>query len=595
MGLQSDTARTSKPGILHIYPPSIYCVKYAALKNITFIFIGFFICSQASPQHPYQHLVNKTYAQRVEPLQKMYGILLRSEDSATVFRRIDTIRQLANKYKDEDLLMEVSLMQVHYYYYRGKAGDEQVLLRIKEVQDEAVKKKKAWAEIVTENMLALYNYDKMKRYEVAFEHHLRVFEMVKDLSPAEFPHKQNCYQQMANEYYAFNDFKQAIFYNRLALEAQPLIKLHPQYIRIDILNTIGLAYQQMQQLDSSELYFRQAYDLAVKMDRRAWQGISSGNLGYNHFLRKRYAEAIPLIEKDVTIAEEINDLGLACGSLMVLADISLLQHDYVKAGRLLEKARSYAYSSGQYKRLQRLYPLLSKWYSATGNTALASLFLDSSLAVKDSLNRQFNALQMLRAGQRVEIEKRNAEIASLQSQQKLTGIQRNFLIVILALLLLTGIWIYRNQRRKFRDQQAAVKRKEMELAEAGRQLDDFALNISEKNALIEMLEEQYGNETNATLQKIRESTILTDEHWEYFRGLFEKVHSGFLQRLKNKIPGLTPAETRFIALSKLGLSVKEMSSMLGISTDAVRKIRSRTKKKLNLEEDAGFDDILSQV
>jgi hypothetical protein len=97
---------------------------------------------QASPQQPYQHLIDKTYAQRVEPLQQIYGVLLRSEDSATIFRKIDTIRQLAIKYKDDDLLMEVSVMRVHYYYYRSQAGNEPVLLRIKQVQNKSGKKKK---------------------------------------------------------------------------------------------------------------------------------------------------------------------------------------------------------------------------------------------------------------------------------------------------------------------------------------------------------------------------------------------------------------------------------------------------------------------
>jgi DNA-binding CsgD family transcriptional regulator len=108
-----------------------------------------------------------------------------------------------------------------------------------------------------------------------------------------------------------------------------------------------------------------------------------------------------------------------------------------------------------------------------------------------------------------------------------------------------------------------------------------------------LLEQQHGNETNETLQQLRHSTILTDSDWEYFRDLFEKVHTGFLQRLKEKMPGLTPAETRFIVLSKLGLSGKEMAAMLGIGTDAISQIRSRVKKKLNLQEESSLDDMLT--
>jgi DNA-directed RNA polymerase specialized sigma24 family protein len=110
-----------------------------------------------------------------------------------------------------------------------------------------------------------------------------------------------------------------------------------------------------------------------------------------------------------------------------------------------------------------------------------------------------------------------------------------------------------------------------------------------------LLEQQHGNETNETLQQLRHSTILTDSDWEYFRDLFEKAHPGFLQRLKEKIPGLTPAETRFIVLSKLELSGKEMAAMLGIGTDAIRQLRSRVKKKLNLQEESSLDDIVNHI
>ena len=93
----------------------------------------------------------------------------------------------------------------------------------------------------------------------------------------------------------------------------------------------------------------------------------------------------------------------------------------------------------------------------------------------------------------------------------------------------------------------------------------------------------------------KKSTILTDDEWEYFRQLFEKVHAGYLQRLKEKFPGLTPAETRFMALSKLNLSSKEMAGTLGVGTDAIRQYRSRLRKKLNLTEEDNLQELINAV
>ena len=88
--------------------------------------------------------------------------------------------------------------------------------------------------------------------------------------------------------------------------------------------------------------------------------------------------------------------------------------------------------------------------------------------------------------------------------------------------------------------------------------------------------------------------MLTDDDWKNFVRLFDTVHEGFLNRLKEKLPGLSPAETRFVALSKLRLNNKEMAAMLGVSTDAIRQTRSRLKRKLNLIDEA-LEDSLEKI
>jgi DNA-directed RNA polymerase specialized sigma24 family protein len=544
--------------------------------------------NSSNAQNHYERLLNKTHAQRVQPLLTFYHVYLLNEDSSLVFRRIDSVRAVADAHQDDDLAMEVSLMYAHYFYYRAHFDGAKTLSIIDSIKQEAIARKKVWAEALAENMAALHNFNTLQNYELAFEHHQRVYNLIKDLSPQEFPHKQNCLNQMADEYYAFNDFEESIQYNRLALEAEPAFKLYPPAMRIIILNTLGLSYQKLGRLDSSDYYLNEAYRQAAKENNIAWQGISSGNLGYNAFLRKQFDTAIPLLEKDVEIAVQTSDWGLASGSLMVLGDISLQRRDIARARQRLSQAREYVYRSEQYQRLQILYPLLSKLYSAEGNGALAAMFLDSALFVKDSVARKLNALQMLRAKQKVDIEKFRAEMDNIESERKLNMLERDILIAVVLLMMGVAIYIYKEQRKKYR-------LKQEELENASRRLNDFARNISEKNALIEMLEQQHGDETSEALEQLRKSTILTDEAWEHFRELFEKVHHGFLQRLKEKIAGLTPAETRFIVLSKLGLSGKEMANMLGIGVDAIRQLRSRVRKKLNLGDETGLEDFVTHI
>ncbi len=560
----------------------------SCLKLFFSISIFILLCIPALSQNPYQSLVSSTHAKRLEKLLVHYDYYLIIKDSVSIFNTIDSIRQVAVINNDNDLLMETALLRAHYFYYRAEFPADMVLPMIDSIKTAAAKQKKVWAEALAENMMALYNFDHLKHYQQGFEHHERVYELIKNLPASAFPHKQNCLYQMARNYYYFSDFRESIIYNKLALEEEPSFKMHVISMRVNILNTIGLAYQNLGMLDSSDYYLRGAYDLAVKENSRVWQGISSGNLGYNLFLGKQFSQAVPLLEKDVTIAIENADWGLASGSLMVLANISLQQHDMAKAGKQVMDAREYVYRSKQYKRLQQLYPLLSRLYAAQGKTALATVYMDSALFVKDSVAREFNALLMMRAKQKVELEKYRSEVDSIESRRKLNIVERNILIAAILLLMAGAIFVYKQQRKKYR-------LKQQELETATRQLTDFARNISEKNTLIEMLEQQHGDETSDALEQLRQSTILTDDDWEYFRNLFEKVHHGFLHRLKEKIPGLTPAETRFIVLSKLSLSGKEMAAMLGIGADAIRQLRSRVKKKLDLGEESSIESLISQI
>jgi tetratricopeptide (TPR) repeat protein len=307
-------------------------------------------------------------------------------------------------------------------------------------------------------MAALYNFNTLQHYEVAFEHHHRVYNLIKDLSPNEFPHKQNCLYQMANEYYFFNDFEESIRYNRLALQAEPPFKLYPPAIRIIILNTLGLSYQKLGRLDSSDYYLKEAHALAVKENNEAWQGISSGNLGYNAFLRRQFTIAVPLLEKDVTIALKYTDWGLASGSLMVLGDISLQQGNLSKAINSCRKQDNMytGLASTSVCRYCILFYPNSMQPKEMPHWPTGTLIL--RLYVKDSVARKLNALQMLRARQKVDLEKYRAEMDSIENQRKLNMLERDILIGMVLLMMGIAVYIYKEQRKKYRLQNEALKR-----------------------------------------------------------------------------------------------------------------------------------------
>jgi hypothetical protein len=57
-----------------------------------------------------------------------------------------------------------------------------------------------------------------------------------------------------------------------------------------------------------------------------------------------------------------------------------------------------------------------------------------------------------------------------------------------------------------------------------------------------------------SLQLLQDSVLLTDENWKDFTGLLKSTPGFFFG--KDKLPELSPAETRFAVLTKLKLSIK---------------------------------------
>jgi DNA-binding CsgD family transcriptional regulator len=77
--------------------------------------------------------------------------------------------------------------------------------------------------------------------------------------------------------------------------------------------------------------------------------------------------------------------------------------------------------------------------------------------------------------------------------------------------------------------------------------------------------------------------------------MFEKMQPGHLQRLKKGYPDLTPAETKYLVFTKINMTPKEMAAMLGVGAEAVRNIRFRLKKKLNLDDGNEIETLVNGV
>ncbi|MBN8670402.1 MAG: tetratricopeptide repeat protein [Chitinophagales bacterium] len=187
-------------------------------------------------------------------------------------------------------------------------------------------------------------------------------------------------------------------------------------------------------------------------------------------------------------------------------------------------------------------------------------------------------------------------------------IQRNSAIGLVLLAGIISLLLINRQKLKHKqktDMAIAEARRREELASL--QLADFTRSIQEKNDLLEQfsaeLEKYRTQQPNAneqaekenSLHLLQRSVILNDEQWADFQALFNKVHTGYINRVKEKYPDLTTAELRSILLTKLGLNNKEMAAMLGVSLEAVRVSKHRLLKKISLPEDTKLEDWVNTI
>jgi len=158
-----------------------------------------------------------------------------------------------------------------------------------------------------------------------------------------------------------------------------------------------------------------------------------------------------------------------------------------------------------------------------------------------------------------------------------------------------------NKKLSYQSQQLKLQHDAI-LASKKQQLNLFKQKLVEKAEMIEKitaeLEEAKEKKTAPEIEKfskILQSNILTEDDWDRFKTAFTEVYPNFFATLRYGFPDITNAEMRLAALTRMNLSAKEASSMLGISSESVRKSRYRLKKKLNLRDEEPLDDFIKGI
>jgi DNA-binding CsgD family transcriptional regulator len=570
------------------------------MARLAFIFILLF-CFRASAQPT--HLLKKTYAARyvyVDSLRRSYPT---KNPDKTRINGVLTTAKWARQNKDQELTFLLELLECTIKAEDNApgslAGVESDLLKLSDQSNKLSKYLKANA---LQSLGDFYNFFRNKN-NISFEYYLLAYNQYKSFTADEFPAKRLYLYGLAGAYFRYDDFPNAIKYMKDALATKNEMAGDNS---ITLYNTIGVGYQRLKKYDSALLYFNEAINEAKANNDTIWLGILGGNVGLNYYYQQNYAAALPLIKKDVEQSYQYGLKKNAMGSSTKLADIYLRDKKTDLAETILQNAQKL--KGGRpfwpdYELAATLYYQLAKVYEAKGDMKLAFRYADSAFIAKDSGIIQKIATNQAKAEEKAELVQHKFAAEQIANEKRLQEFIRNSLIMFIFLLTIIGIMFINRQRLKRKKLEAEMKKAAAELNAATSKLVSFRQRVDEKDELIEQYSEQIDQlkkededqEDSEVRAQLENAILLTDEQWEEFRRLFEKVHSGFFNNLKKKIPDLTPAEVRFLALTKLKLSPKEMSSMLGVSSNAIRLYKHRLRKKLNMDKDNMIEELVEKL
>jgi tetratricopeptide (TPR) repeat protein/DNA-binding CsgD family transcriptional regulator len=376
-------------------------------------------------------------------------------------------------------------------------------------------------------------------------------------------------------------------------------------------NTIGLAYHRMGQYDSAFVYYRKALEVEKKINNQPWKGIISANMAQIYYAKGNYTTALPLFEMDysISIEKEIydnaaNSLQWSAKTNLALGNKAIALEQVREAFGMLKKWPSPNY-------LQNACNTASEIFKSMGNNDSAYYYASKYNKLHDSLERMIYQSSISISRLRLNEEKNRYGIGRLQREKEEQVQQRNFIIAGILFLAVIALLLINRQRLKVKYQQELTRQENLriqqenlriqqEMESATVQLKMFTENIIEKTNLVEKLEQQLSiktmsREEQQLISQLSQQTILTEEDWDKFKFLFEKIFPLFFQRLKNTATDITVSEQRMAALTRLQLTTRQMASMLGISVDSVHKTRQRLRKRFNLGADAYLEEYIARV
>ncbi|WP_299212167.1 7TM diverse intracellular signaling domain-containing protein [uncultured Aquimarina sp.] len=186
-------------------------------------------------------------------------------------------------------------------------------------------------------------------------------------------------------------------------------------------------------------------------------------------------------------------------------------------------------------------------------------------------------------------------------------IQTEYLINY-GLLLYVGFQIILNNRIQLQTEKQLVKlstdieelsdritEKEEEVSELR---SETFQQLKSKEKLVENLKKVASNDESISIQNLiagLKSELLEDSQLTLIKNDIETLNYEFAQRIKKIHPNLTKTDLEICIYLRMSLGRKEIARLRFTSIEAVKKSRSRLRKKMNLSKDINLEEYIKSI
>ena len=414
------------------------------------------------------------------------------------------------------------------------------------------------------------------------------------------------YWNISNIFYEIKDIDQSNVYVRKAMKIYSEIGDETSVFQLKDL----LASNFIAQKDSLEVAKALLTECAIFYEARNHKNDLAGiyeALGTMAVNEDNFKKAEEWYTKALVIAEANGEKRFPGILYRRLAYVNREVGNYNKALSYGQKSLSNAQELKLGKKEINDHLELSAIYAAMGNNSKALESFKTYHEMNDSILSNERVLAMTELETKYETEKKEQEIVILEERQKISKLRQSVLALALLglLIFLISLWSYYRQKvkrdlilKEKLDQEIAFKNKDLDFKK--QELTAFALQLSQKNELLENLKEDIKRinkqpDDGKSLQSIINTIQINqthDESWTTFKMRFEQVHVGFNKRIKEEYQSVTANDLRIISLIKMNLSSKEIANILNISSEGIKKARYRLRKKLNVQPEESLEHMI---